>query len=335
MPMSSGCESFIQSVLTASGYSSGLLSGPPDWRAAFINLNGLNMFEMLRALATLDPLDMNDLWNQRAGYEGDVNMPRIGYAYNVVNERRLPAAAPGDLLATGQVGDAQNFLANPSRLSFGRDLTGREPAAHPGAAVLAEPDYVAAAARIHHEVSAIMAVTAVEAGRGFAGGLPVIRYELHIFDRFTGGLYRRTHPHLSQPTRDAGERYHDGTQANEWSLMRGAMILRNPGGDRRVEDAWKSASWGRFQVMGFNFTVDWADVGTFVQDMFDSERQHLRAFIGYVVRNNLVDALRRHDWAAFAAGYNGPTYRENNYDVNLQAQYTAIRANRVRQGFMP
>jgi hypothetical protein len=327
--MSSQCEAFIQAVLRQS------------WRAAFLNLNGLNMFEMLRALAALDPGDLDDLWNQHAGNGGDVNMPRIEYAFTVVLNRRLhlglPMTAPGDLLSTGQLGDAQNFLAESAPyLSFGRDLTGREPAAHPEAAVLADPDFVAAAARINVEVSAIMAVTAVEAGRGFEDGRPIIRYELHRFHHFTRGLYDQTHPHLSQRTRAAGERFHNRGQPNEWSLMRGAMILRGPGRARRVENAWESASWGRFQVMGEHFRMGgWTDIDTFVQDMFDSEGQHLRAGVGYIIANNLAGALRSHDWAAFALGYNGPGFRENQYDLNLQAQYAAIRATRIRQGLRP
>lgn len=345
--MSPECEAFIQAVIGAEAYAMGGLIGPPDWDEAFRRLNGLNMSEMLRGLAALDPLDLDDLWAQHAASAGQVNMPRIEYAYNVVHDRRLPAAAPGDLQATGQVGDARGFLANPTPLRFDRDLTGTLPAPNPNAPTLTEPDYVAAAARIGAEVAAVQAVARVESGGrvGFgADGRPIVRYELHIFRNGggqrspwhgTGGTYDRTHPHLSQQTLAAGNRYHDGTQANEWSLIYGAMILRNATGGRRTGDAWMSASWGMFQVMGYNFGVDWADVDTFASDMFVSEAQHLRAFIGYIRTNHLENSLINHDWAAFANGYNGPGYAVNNYDVNIGNAFTNIQANRRRQRLTP
>lgn len=336
--MSPECEAFIQAVIGAEGYATGQMVGPPDWDTAFRRLNGLNMFEMLRGLAALDPLDLADFWAQHAASASAVNMPRIEFAYNVVHDRRLPAAIPADVQSTGQVGDARGFLANPTRLQFDRDLTGTLPAPNPAAPRLAEPDFVAAAARIGAEVAAVQAVAQVEAGGrvGFGGdGRPVIRYELHIFHNRTGGIYDRSHPHLSQPTLAAGNPYHTGGQGNEWSLMYGAMILRDARGNRRTSDAWQSASWGMFQVMGFNYTVDWTDINTFVSDMFASEAQHLRGFVGYVRTNHLQNALINHDWAQFARAYNGADYAVNNYDVNIGNAFTAIQANRRARRLPP
>ena len=36
-------------------------------------------------------------------------------------------------------------------------------------------------------------------------------------------------------------------------------------------------------------------------------------------------ALRSHDWARFARGYNGPNYRANNYDTRLASEYEKLR----------
>jgi len=336
--MSPECEAFIQAVIGAEAYATGQVVGPPDWDTAFRRLNGLNMFEMVRALAALDPLDLDDLWAQHSTAAGFVNMPRIEFAYNVVHNRQLPATIPADVQSTGQVGDARGFLANPTRLQFDRDLTGTLPAPNPAAPRLSEPDFVAAANRIGAEVAAVQAVAQVEAGgrNGFGGdGRPIIRYELHIFHGRTGGRYDRTHPHLSQPTLAAGNPYHTGGQSNEWSLMYGAMILRDATGQRRTSDAWQSASWGMFQVMGFNYTVDWTDINTFVSDMFASEGQQLRAFMGYVRTNHLENALVGHDWARFARAYNGADYAVNNYDTNIGNAFTAIQANRRRLRLPP
>jgi hypothetical protein len=289
--MSPTCEAFIRSVLNR------------NWRDAFLNLNGVNMYEMLRAIAALDVLDRNELWPQRAGFSSLVNMPRIEYAWNVVTSRKLAATAPGDLAQTGQVDDARNFLRHPAPLQFTNDLTGALPAANPAAVRIADPDFETAAHNIGAEVSAVMAVAQVEAGgrAGFAGGLPIIRYELHVFHDRTGRIYDRTHPHLSQPTLAASQRYHHGGQANEWSLLLGAMILRDGTGRRRFSEAWQSASWGMFQVMGFNFRmVGASSIGDFVRDMFRSESNHLDAFLSFVRGKHLTGSIRTKNWAAFA-----------------------------------
>ena len=342
--MSPECEAFLQAVLAAQGFAGGELVGHPDWETTFMRLNQLSMYEMLRALAALDPLDLADLWAHHAASTGRVNMPRIEFAYNVVHDRHLPGTIPADVLGARQMGDARDFLANPSPLQFDRDLTSTVPAPKAKPAGLGEPDYVAASAKVHVEVSALQAVAQVEAGgrAGFAkDGRPMIRYELHIFRNGggfncayhgTGGIYDRTHPHLSQSSLAAGDRFHDGTQATEWSLMYGAMMLREARGNRRTADAWQSASWGMFQVMGFNYGVDWRDIDDFVGNMFDSEAQHLRAFLAYVRANRLENTLTKHDWAGFARGYNGADYAANHYDQRIANAYTTIRANRQQHG---
>jgi hypothetical protein len=327
--MSPTCEEFIKGVFNR------------DWGRAFVNLDRLNMFEMLRGIAALDPLDRKDLWDQSSAFTTTVNMPRIEYARNVVETKTLPAVAPGDLEEMGQVGDARNFIANPTPLTFERDLTGTFTAATVPSQ-LSEADFLAAAATVGAgaEVSAVMAVTQVEApgGNGFGpGGRPIIRYELHIFSGYTNGTYNQTHPHLSQPTLAAGNRYHDNSQATEWSHLYGAMILREAAaGPHRIRPALWSASWGKFQVMGNNYAIcGWDDALDFARDMFLSESNHLRAFLGYVQGSGLSPALIRRDWATFARGYNGPAYAVNNYDGNMSAAYNRIRADRVRRGLPP
>jgi len=72
------------------------------------------MFEMLRALADLPSGTRQKLWDARGEYPPQFFLARIEYAMEVVITGRLPASAPGDLEATGQVQDARNFLAQPS-----------------------------------------------------------------------------------------------------------------------------------------------------------------------------------------------------------------------------
>jgi predicted chitinase len=81
-----------------------------DWRSAFLNLNGLSMYEMLRALDQMPPDALSRLWASRASFTGMVHMPRIAYARWVVLVRTLPPPI-GDLAATSQVQDAADFIA--------------------------------------------------------------------------------------------------------------------------------------------------------------------------------------------------------------------------------
>ena len=62
----------------------------------------------------------------------------------------------------------------------------------------------------------------------------------------------------------------------------------------------------------------YASVRLFTEAMKRSEGDHLMAMVGNVQYHRLDLALRNHDWAAFAHGYNGPGFRENKYDEKLE-----------------
>jgi hypothetical protein len=83
----------------------------PNWDTVFRNLNGLDMYEMLRGLNSLTPALQEMISNQSGVFIGSYGIDRIRYALDVVRLRRIPATAPGDLEQTGQVQDARNFLA--------------------------------------------------------------------------------------------------------------------------------------------------------------------------------------------------------------------------------
>lgn len=101
MQVSATCRNFIQNATSR------------NWSASVPLLNGLNMYEMLRALKALDATDIAAFRAALTPLRGTVNADRIDYALTVVETSRLPAAAPGDLAATGQVQDAQRFVASP------------------------------------------------------------------------------------------------------------------------------------------------------------------------------------------------------------------------------
>ena len=65
-------------------------------------------------------------------------------------------------------------------------------------------------------------------------------------------------------------------------------------------------------------------VDLFVTAMCQSIQQQLRAFVAFIKFNaTLTQAIQKRDWATFARIYNGPAYKDNRYDTNLQGAYDA------------
>jgi hypothetical protein len=90
--------------------------------------------------------------------------------------------------------------------------------------------------------------------------------------------------------------------------------------------AYESASWGKFQVMGFHANkLAYADALQFAGQMTIHEREHLDAFLRYCHKFGLIDELQRKDSAGFALGYNGPGYKANRYDAKIDAAYRKLK----------
>lgn len=84
--------------------------------------------------------------------------------------------------------------------------------------------------------------------------------------------------------------------------------------------AYQSASWGRYQIMGFNFRFcGYRLVADFVAAMRRSEAEHLAAFVNFVIGKNLSRHLQAKNYDAFFTGYNGPQYKKMKYDQKFFA----------------
>jgi len=176
--------------------------------------------------------------------------------------------------------------------------------------ILNDADYSEAARLLDCDTAAIKAVAEVESsGRGFfEDDSPKILFEAHIFSKLTKHIYDKTHPDIS--SRKWNKALYIGGLA-EYERLNKAMTL-NP------EAALKSASWGKFQIMGFNHALcGYKDVSGFVEAMKASERDHLLAFISFLKILKLDRFLRSKDWAKFSEGYNGSGFRQNKYDIKL------------------
>ena len=176
-------------------------------------------------------------------------------------------------------------------------------------------DFVDDAALIGCEVEAVMAVAAVESsGGGFdPEGFPKTLFEGHWFHKLTNGKYSASHPSISYP-RWTKQFYGKTWQAEKARLAEATTLDRNA--------ALMSASWGMFQIMGFNHAkCGFKTVQQFVTAMCKSEDSQLFVFSQYIVNSGLADELRDKRWADFARLYNGPEYAKNKYDIKLAKAY--------------
>ena len=178
---------------------------------------------------------------------------------------------------------------------------------------LTEADFQRAARDLGVDVASIKAVTEVEAPMGGFNpdGTPTILFERHIFHRETGGRFSRSHPKISNPSPGGY-----GTVSSQHGRLAEAAAL-----DRNA--ALRSASWGKFQIMGFNHkAAGFPALQAFVNAMYHSEGAQLDAFVNFIKADPAMHAaLRDQRWAAFARRYNGPNYAINSYDTKLEAAY--------------
>lgn len=192
---------------------------------------------------------------------------------------------------------------------------------------LTEQDFGRVAQLLGVEVAAVKAVQEVETGgRGgfYDSGRPKILFEGHIFwkqlvarkinpDDFVAGnediLYK------------AWTRQHYLSGEREYGRLEKALKINE-------EAALASASWGMFQIMGFNYAAcGYKGVREFVEAMKRSEGAQLEAFAGFVKGNKLVPYLAAKDWKEFARRYNGPGYAENHYDEKMEKAYHKYECN--------
>jgi hypothetical protein len=172
------------------------------------------------------------------------------------------------------------------------------------------------------EPAALKAVAAVEAaGSGFLKTDPTkpkILFEGHAFHRLTGGRFAADHPNLSYPKWDKTK--YSGSLTGEWQRLDAACAL-----DRAA--ALQAASWGMFQIMGFNYAYcGCPDVEAFVALQHAGADKQMECFARFVARPPYLAALQAKDWEAFAKAYNGPQHAKNNYAPKMAAAYATFAA---------
>ena len=191
--------------------------------------------------------------------------------------------------------------------------------------LLSEQDYIDCASTLGIEEAAIKAVSDVESsGNGFlSDGTCKILYEpytfssltKHIFDSHGVIINNITYP-LSLSGKWDSKICNYGPYNIQWNKLNEAIKLDKI-------NAIKSCSWSKFQIMGYNYqTCGYKDVITYMNDMQISEKYHLNSFMNFIKSNqNMFQSLKNKNWSLFAEKYNGPSYKQNNYDSKLLESY--------------
>jgi len=187
--------------------------------------------------------------------------------------------------------------------------------------MITDAKFQQSAKRLGVEVATIRAVDQVESnGSGFLDdGQVKILFERHKFYQYLARKHSKTYaddvarqrPDICNPQRGG----YKGGKAEHTRLQAAVDIDR--------ECALMACSYGRYQVLASNWaSLGYSSLQDFINAAMRSEDDHLEMFVRFVATNSLADELQRHDWAGFARGYNGPAYRDNDYDGKLAAAYT-------------
>ena len=205
---------------------------------------------------------------------------------------------------------------------------------------LKEQDFVEAANKLSCKVSHIKAVTKIESkGEGFlTTGRNVILFERHIFYTQLNKILKRDQSVVSElakrfklvnQTFEAVQQYLITNHSNIYNPKTGGY----KGTVNGVEHEWTrfqeasdvnpqaaalSASYGLFQIMGFNYHIitGYNSAEDMIDAFSESEKNQLMAFCKFVqASNGLLKAIRSGDWLSFALLYNGPA--QKGYDTKL------------------
>jgi len=197
--------------------------------------------------------------------------------------------------------------------------------------LLSENDIIEFAETNTIEIAIVKAVNEVESkGKGFlVHGRPRILFEGHVFWEQLKKRNIDPQQFVKERTLDIlypkwTKKHYKGGTGEYTRIEKAAGMSDLP----EVHDAaYASASWGAFQIMGYHYErLGYASIDHFVSEMYEHEREHLKAFGKFISLTNfkgktLLEWASQKNWAKFAEGYNGPAYKKNKYDQKLHRAY--------------
>jgi N-acetylmuramidase len=172
-------------------------------------------------------------------------------------------------------------------------------------------------------------VAAVEsAGSGWnADGLPAILWERHHFWQRTAGKFGvqwYSNPRPGDYTQDANRNGRNDSWEKLLLALGGLFGTGNP------VTAFECASWGKFQVMGWQAqSLGYANALDMAFSLRDSEAGHYEMLKRFIRVNNLGPAMRAINGdpdrcRPFARGYNGAAYEKGRYHIKLAEAYRRL-----------
>ena len=190
--------------------------------------------------------------------------------------------------------------------------------------MISDYDFQRAAIDLDLQPAHIKAFAEVEStGDGFLSpGKPKILFERHIFykqlTQNMGELFTaqaaKAYPDLCSPKPYGPGGY--GKYSEQYAkLEKASEIDKN--------SAMEACSWGAFQIMGYHWKkMGLGSVQEFVNSVSYSETAQLSLLVRFLKINpGIILALMERDWAQVAKLYNGPNYKQNNYDTKLRDAY--------------
>lgn len=185
-------------------------------------------------------------------------------------------------------------------------------------------EITAVAKQLSLEPASLLAVAYVESGGtvfAIVDGRqePLIRFEGHYFHRrLTGNqLATAIKEGLASPT--AGAVVNPTSQSARWKMLNRAAKIN-------AQAAFESCSWGIGQVMGSHWSaLGYGSVSELVNRCRSGAAGQAELMARFIKWAGLTNALRNHDWKAFARGYNGAAYAKNQYDTKMAAAYARFK----------
>jgi hypothetical protein len=195
-------------------------------------------------------------------------------------------------------------------------------------------DYEEVGKLLNVEPEALLAVIETElAGRSgfYSSGKPKILFEAHVMysqlkkKGFNVSNLINKYPTILAVDWSHGRKLYTKGE-NELNRLELAKTVDE-------ESAISSASWGVFQIMGYNYkNTGCSSVNELEERMSESEYSQFILGTNFIANNSkLLSALRNRNWAKFASIYNGPSYKENNYDVKMANAYSKYKSIRVKR----
>jgi hypothetical protein len=147
--------------------------------------------------------------------------------------------------------------------------------------------------------------------------MPLIRIEGHYFDRLVPADKQAAARAAGLASPISGKVKNPKSQEDRYRMFSRMCDI-----DKAA--AIMSCSWGVGQVMGAHWeALNFVSAEAFRAFVIASVGNQVEVMVRFIERNGLVDEIARQDWAGFARGYNGPSYKANAYDTKLAAAFAA------------